>query len=282
MREMTTVQAVDHHTAKLSPDRQPEQPADAPVIQLGRWHHACIHHRQLSRYPARADRNQALLHSARGLQPGAARPAAGEQERTRTWSRSSAAELRRVLRRRSLCPGQRLRRRRCHHERRIVLRAQRRGRGLRRTAAGDLRGVRVQHQRRQHRPSPASQPGHARLLLPVRDVQVRDLRRGPHRAPRRRAIDDRSRDPHRAARAQPADIEIACNRSDAPCPEPGPHEAIMAPEENNSDALAGAADRAIALASANKRSCSPGRTYAPTAPSARSATSPRPSAAPWR
>src|ERR1700691_2480191 len=39
-------------------------------------------------------------------------------------------------------------------------------------------------------------------FLPVRDVQVRDLRRGPHRAPRRRAIDDRSRDPHRAAREQ--------------------------------------------------------------------------------
>jgi hypothetical protein len=31
MREMTTVQAVDHHAAKL-PDRQPEQPADVPVI----------------------------------------------------------------------------------------------------------------------------------------------------------------------------------------------------------------------------------------------------------
>ena len=46
---------------------------------------------------------------------------------------------------------------------------------------------------------------------------------------------------------KPAYIEIACNLSDAPCPEPGPYEAIMAPEESNSRALAGAVDRATAL-----------------------------------
>jgi pyruvate decarboxylase len=35
---------------------------------------------------------------------------------------------------------------------------------------------------------------------------------------------------------KPAYIEIACNLSDAPCPEPGPYEAIMAAEESNSHA----------------------------------------------
>jgi pyruvate decarboxylase/indolepyruvate decarboxylase len=52
---------------------------------------------------------------------------------------------------------------------------------------------------------------------------------------------------------KPAYIEIACNLSDAPCPEPGPYEAIMAREESNADALAGSVDRATALlAGANK------------------------------
>jgi len=52
---------------------------------------------------------------------------------------------------------------------------------------------------------------------------------------------------------KPAYIEIACNLSDAPCPEPGPYEAIMAPEESNSDALAGAVDRATALLAGAKK-----------------------------
>jgi pyruvate decarboxylase len=52
---------------------------------------------------------------------------------------------------------------------------------------------------------------------------------------------------------KPAYIEIACNLSDSPCPEPGPYEAILTPEESNSDALPGAVDRAtILLASAKK------------------------------
>jgi pyruvate decarboxylase len=82
---------------------------------------------------------------------------------------------------------------------------------------------------------------------------------------------------------KPAYIEIACNLSDAPCPEPGPYEAILAPEERNSRALSGAVDRATALLAArSSRSCSPGRTCAaPTAPSTRSAPLPRRSAAPW-
>ena len=46
---------------------------------------------------------------------------------------------------------------------------------------------------------------------------------------------------------KPAYVEIACNLSDAPCPEPGPYEAIMAGEESNSRALAAAVDRATAL-----------------------------------
>jgi pyruvate decarboxylase/indolepyruvate decarboxylase len=52
---------------------------------------------------------------------------------------------------------------------------------------------------------------------------------------------------------KPAYIEIACNLSDAPCPKPGPYEAIMAPEESNSDALAGAVDRASALLASAKK-----------------------------
>jgi pyruvate decarboxylase/indolepyruvate decarboxylase len=52
---------------------------------------------------------------------------------------------------------------------------------------------------------------------------------------------------------KPAYIEIACNLSDAPCPEPGPYEAIMAPEESNSRALAGAVDRATALLAGAKK-----------------------------
>jgi hypothetical protein len=52
---------------------------------------------------------------------------------------------------------------------------------------------------------------------------------------------------------KPAYIEIACNLSDAPCPEPGPCEAIMAPEQSNPRALAAAVARAAALlAGANK------------------------------
>jgi pyruvate decarboxylase len=45
---------------------------------------------------------------------------------------------------------------------------------------------------------------------------------------------------------KPAYIEIACNLSDAPCPEPGPYEAILAPEERNSRALSEAVDQATA------------------------------------
>jgi pyruvate decarboxylase len=52
---------------------------------------------------------------------------------------------------------------------------------------------------------------------------------------------------------KPAYIEIACNLSDAPCPEPGPCEAIMAPEESNPRTLTAAVARATALlAGANK------------------------------
>src|ERR1700683_3482977 len=53
--------------------------------------------------------------------------------------------------------------------------------------------------------------------------------------------------------SKPAYIEIACNLSDAPCPEPGPYEAIMAPEESSSRALAGAVDRATALLACEKK-----------------------------
>ena len=42
---------------------------------------------------------------------------------------------------------------------------------------------------------------------------------------------------------KPAYIEIACNLSAAPCPEPGPYEAITAREESGADAMAGAVDR---------------------------------------
>jgi TPP-dependent 2-oxoacid decarboxylase len=46
---------------------------------------------------------------------------------------------------------------------------------------------------------------------------------------------------------KPAYIEIACNLSAAPCPEPGPNHVITAREESSADALAGAVDRAAAL-----------------------------------
>ena len=52
---------------------------------------------------------------------------------------------------------------------------------------------------------------------------------------------------------KPAYIEIACNLSDAPCAEPGPYEAILAPEESNSHALASAVDRATALLAGAKK-----------------------------
>src|ERR1700722_9358230 len=42
---------------------------------------------------------------------------------------------------------------------------------------------------------------------------------------------------------KPAYIEIACNLSNAPCPEPGPFEALLAPAEGNSHGLASAVDR---------------------------------------
>ena len=52
---------------------------------------------------------------------------------------------------------------------------------------------------------------------------------------------------------KPAYIEIACNLSNAPCPQLGPFEAILALEESNSSALASAVDRATArLAGAQK------------------------------
>src|SRR6266404_7709243 len=101
MTEMTTVHAVDHHTAKLN----------------GTW-----------LYRAAAAQEPGVIyrcHVYPDLPGGTAQPSEGETLR---------------------CGP-------CHHERRSVLRAQRRGRGLRRTAAGDLRGVRIQHQRHQHQPS---------------------------------------------------------------------------------------------------------------------------------
>jgi pyruvate decarboxylase len=52
---------------------------------------------------------------------------------------------------------------------------------------------------------------------------------------------------------KPAYIEIACNLSNAPCREPGPFEAILAPEESNSHALASAVDRATARLSRAKK-----------------------------
>jgi pyruvate decarboxylase len=52
---------------------------------------------------------------------------------------------------------------------------------------------------------------------------------------------------------KPAYTEIACNLSDAPCPEPGPFEAIMAHEESNSRGLAGAVDRVTALLAGAKK-----------------------------
>ena len=82
---------------------------------------------------------------------------------------------------------------------------------------------------------------------------------------------------------KPAYIEIACNLSDAPCPEPGPYEASRLAEATNPQALTAAVDRAPPFwRTRRSRSCWPGRTCAPTAPSTRSATSPRHSAAPWR
>ena len=45
MRDMTTVQAVDHHAAKLSPRPSIRTTSNVPLIQLGRWRHAWIHHR---------------------------------------------------------------------------------------------------------------------------------------------------------------------------------------------------------------------------------------------
>jgi hypothetical protein len=53
--------------------------------------------------------------------------------------------------------------------------------------------------------------------------------------------------------SKPAYIEIACNLSDASCPEPGPYGAIMAPEESSSRALAGAVDRATAVLAGAKK-----------------------------
>jgi pyruvate decarboxylase len=52
---------------------------------------------------------------------------------------------------------------------------------------------------------------------------------------------------------KPAYIEIACNLSAAPCPEPGPYETIMASGESNPHALAGAVDRATALLAGAKK-----------------------------
>ena len=52
---------------------------------------------------------------------------------------------------------------------------------------------------------------------------------------------------------KPAYIEIACNLSNAPCVEPGPYEAILAPEESNSHALATAVDKATALLGGAKK-----------------------------
>jgi pyruvate decarboxylase len=52
---------------------------------------------------------------------------------------------------------------------------------------------------------------------------------------------------------KPAYIEIACNLSDAPCVQPGPYQAIVAPPESSSHALAGAVDRAAAMLAAAKK-----------------------------
>jgi pyruvate decarboxylase len=52
---------------------------------------------------------------------------------------------------------------------------------------------------------------------------------------------------------KPAYIEIACNLSAAPCPEPGPYQAIMGPEESNSHALAAAVGRATVLLAGAKK-----------------------------
>jgi pyruvate decarboxylase len=52
---------------------------------------------------------------------------------------------------------------------------------------------------------------------------------------------------------KPAYIEIACNLSDAPCVQPGPYEAITAPEESNSHALAAAVDGATAMLAGAKK-----------------------------
>jgi pyruvate decarboxylase len=52
---------------------------------------------------------------------------------------------------------------------------------------------------------------------------------------------------------KPAYIEIACNLSNAPCPEPGPFDAILAPEQSDSHALASAVDRATALLARAKK-----------------------------
>jgi pyruvate decarboxylase len=52
---------------------------------------------------------------------------------------------------------------------------------------------------------------------------------------------------------KPAYIEIACNLSDAPCPQPAPYEALLAGETSNAHALAAAVDRArVFLAQAGR------------------------------
>jgi TPP-dependent 2-oxoacid decarboxylase len=83
---------------------------------------------------------------------------------------------------------------------------------------------------------------------------------------------------------KPAYIEIACNLSAAPCPEPGPYEAITAREEAAPTPWPErSTGRPPCWPTRRSRSCLPGRTCAAlTARSARSATSPRRSAAPWR
>jgi pyruvate decarboxylase len=52
---------------------------------------------------------------------------------------------------------------------------------------------------------------------------------------------------------KPAYIEIACNLSNSPCVQPGPYQAIVAPEESNSHALAAAVDRTAAMLAAAKK-----------------------------
>jgi TPP-dependent 2-oxoacid decarboxylase len=52
---------------------------------------------------------------------------------------------------------------------------------------------------------------------------------------------------------KPAYIEIACNLSNAPCPEPAPLETVLFSQDSNSHALAAAVDRASALLSGAKK-----------------------------